>query len=392
MSSVQAITAVTVSSAVVLGMVLALLGSIKLALAKRLNIGEGRIGGLLFAFNLALIPMMLICGLLIDLIGVRAMLIAGSVLTSIALFTVSLSPTYNRAFFAVFLAGLGGAAMYTATMVLMPVSFWEGKDQMTRAINLGHVFIAIGAFLTPALVDILLRTLEFRKTVSFLAMLPLVPAVLCALPPFGDPVSIFDPKTGHRPVDVFTHANFAYLMLAGVVFFFYAPLEGAIGIWTTTYLTDVGHGERGAAWILSGFWFAFMGARLLVAVLPLTKSWDPWLLVLPALFGATLLGNLSGTASNRAGTWGILLLGFLLGPLFPTLVGMVFRAFDHERGTAFGLVFSIGSLGGLFLGPWLGVRASIRHSSVASAFRVPMFLALLLLAATMVFVLANTSK
>ena len=56
-------TAVTVSAAFVFGMVLALLGSLKLSLSKRLNLGEGRIGVLLSAFNFALMPMMLLTGL-----------------------------------------------------------------------------------------------------------------------------------------------------------------------------------------------------------------------------------------------------------------------------------------------------------------------------------------
>jgi MFS family permease len=383
MQPLQAITTVTVCSSLVFGMVLALLGSIKLALAKRLHIGEGRIGGLLVAFNLALIPMMLICGLVIDLVGVRVMLLVGSILTCLALFYVSLSPTYQSAFVAVFLAGLGGAAVCVATMVMMPNAFWY-PSQPTRAVNLGHVFIALGAFLTPALVDLLLRALDFRRMVSLLALAALTPAILCVLPLFGEPISDAYPRTGHRPLEVFG-AEFGYILLAGLVFFFYAPLEAAVGVWTTTYLTEAGHGERGAAWVLSGFWFAFMGARLLVAMLGLGQRWDPWLLVLPALFSAALLGNLAGTGSHRAARGGILLLGFLMGPIFPTLVGMLFRTCMQERGTAYGLMFAIGSLGGLVLGPWLGVRASVRKEAVHSAFRIPMFLALLLAAMALVF-------
>src|SRR5579862_7490097 len=61
-----AVTVVTISAAFVFGMVLALLGSLKLALAKRMNLGEGRIGFLLSALNFALMPMMILTGMLID--------------------------------------------------------------------------------------------------------------------------------------------------------------------------------------------------------------------------------------------------------------------------------------------------------------------------------------
>ena len=59
MSGLETLAPVTIASAFAVGMVLALLGSIKLPLAKRLQLNEARVGGLLSALSLALIPMML---------------------------------------------------------------------------------------------------------------------------------------------------------------------------------------------------------------------------------------------------------------------------------------------------------------------------------------------
>ena len=53
------VMAVTVAGAFVCGMMLALLGGLKLALAKRLELGEGRVGALLSVLNLALLPTVL---------------------------------------------------------------------------------------------------------------------------------------------------------------------------------------------------------------------------------------------------------------------------------------------------------------------------------------------
>jgi len=168
MSGLQAVTAVTISGAFVIGIVLALLGSIKLSLARQLQVGEGRIGGLLSALNLALIPMMLLTGLLIDRLGVRVVLILGALITAFAIFCLSLGPTYRRAFFALLLAGLGLAAMSTSVVVLMPIAFFQHADA-SAGLNLGHVFIALGALLTPLLADLFLRTLEYRRTVLILS-------------------------------------------------------------------------------------------------------------------------------------------------------------------------------------------------------------------------------
>src|SRR5438094_7217738 len=98
--------ATTIGAAFVFGMMLALLGSLKLALAKRLNLGEGRIGLLLSALNAAIIPLMLLAGVLIDLMGVKLILVVGSLTTAVAVGTLGLRPTYGRAFGSLLLAGL----------------------------------------------------------------------------------------------------------------------------------------------------------------------------------------------------------------------------------------------------------------------------------------------
>jgi fucose permease len=375
MAGMQAVTAVTISGALVFGMMLALLGSLKLALAKRLDLGEGRVGSLLSALNLALIPMMLLSGVLIDRWAVRGVLIAGSVVLALAVFSLSVRLSYPRAFAALLLAGLGGAAVSAASVVLMPQAFFPGEE--CASLNLGFVFFALGALVTPALTDVLLRAVGLRGTVALIAFLCLVPAFVAAV----------------APVDVQQKADLQGLVgheslwLAGLVFFLYAPLEASISVWATTWLTDLGHGERRAAWLLSGFWAMFLASRLLVAVLQhlryLTPGWDAWVLVLPSLLAAVVLGNLAGSGRRGSARVGLLLLGFLLGPILPTLVGRVFRDFPGETGTAYGTLFAIGSTGSLVLAPLIG--ASARRHTVQSALRIPLLLALLLTAAALVF-------
>src|SRR5689334_17931793 len=84
---------VTIASAFLFGMILALLGSIKLPLAQRLGIDEARVGGLLATLNLALIPMMLVSGILIDKVGVQGVLFVGSLMTALAFFGIAMSRT-----------------------------------------------------------------------------------------------------------------------------------------------------------------------------------------------------------------------------------------------------------------------------------------------------------
>jgi fucose permease len=384
MTGLQAVTALTVSGAFVFGMVLALLGSLKLALSRRLDLGEGRVAVLLSALHLALIPLVLLSGFLIDDWGVRPVFILGSVLLALALLALSARLSYHRAVAAVLVAGAGGAALSSASIVLMPRAFF-GVTETAASLNVGMVFVALGALVTPALTDLLLRGLAWRRTLALLAFLALVPALLAALP-------------GQRDLQLARQGgNLGALLeetgiwMAGLVFFFYAPLEASISTWTTTYLADLGHGERRAVWFLSCFWAAFVASRLGAALLEhagyLGAGGSPWLLVLPALLAAVILGNLSGAVQPGTSLVGLIALGVLLGPVFPTLVGMAFRlpGGQEAHGIAYGILFALGSAGSFVLAPVSG--ASMRRRNVQAALRIPMLLGLALTAAALLFAL-----
>jgi fucose permease len=180
------------------------------------------------------------------------------------------------------------------------------------------------------------------------------------------------------------------LWLAGIVFLFYAPMEGSIGTWATQYLIDRGFRDRTAAWLLSGFWLMFLAARLATALgqeqgmLPKQAN-AAWLIIVLALAAAVFLGNMAGARTRLAGALGLLMVGALYGPIFPTLVGILFLHFPDTRGTAFGTMFAIGAVGNLFAPPLIGAYA--RRNTVQRAMVIPMILALLLALATLVLCL-----
>jgi fucose permease len=386
MTSMQAVTALTISGAVVSGMALALFGTLKLALARRLPPGDNQLRALLLVLYLALVPATLLAGVLIDRWGVRPVMIAGSVALALALLSLNASETAKQALAAVFLAGLGVAALSGASLVLMPRAFF-GSREPAASLQIGTVFFALGALVTAPLTDVLLRLLGERRTLPLLAFLCLAPAFVAALPARSD--LLLD-----RPTDTLTSLfTDPDLWLAGLVLFFYAPLEASVTLWTTTHLGDhPGRPDQTGrpGWLLASFWAAFLGSRLLVGLLEhagfLGQELSGWLLVLPALLAAVVLGHLA--AARREGTWGALvLLGLLMGPIFPTLLTMTFRLpgtlASQARGTAYGILFAAGTLGSLLLAPVLSRAA--RHGIGPSSWRLPIFLALILTAVSLVF-------
>ncbi len=385
MTGLSSIAAATCSAAFVFGMLLALLGGLKLKLAERLQIGEGRIGGLLAALNLALIPMMLLSGLLIDLLGVRVVLVAGALLAAVAVFSLALRTSYVAALVCVLALGAAAACLSTASVVLMPYAFgFDPRRDLAASVNLGFVFVALGALITPTLTDLLLRTLDFRKTLALLALVCLVPAVVALLyrPPEGEVVE----KANLLEVLVTMQ-----VLLPAVAFLFYAPLEFAISTWGSTYLTvDQGYREGRAAWLMSFFWLAFVIGRVLMTVLfhheRLEPSWALWGIFVLALIAAALMGNLAGAGKPRSAASGLILLGLALGPIFPTLVAVALQAAPSARGTAYGAMFAIGSLGSAALAPILGILA---RGKVMRALRVLAPLALLLVVVALAMVVVG---
>jgi fucose permease len=386
MTGLSSVAAVTCTAAFVFGMLLALLGGLKLKLAERLQIDEARVGGLLAALNLALIPMMLVSGVLIDRFGVRAALSGGALVAAVAVFSLSLRRTYAAALVCVLALGAGAACISTASVVLMPTAFGFARGELVASLNLGHVFVALGALMTPTLADLLLRTLDFRKASAVLALVCLVPAAVAALYPLeagvaekGGLVGVFD----NLPI-----------LLAGVAFLFYAPLEFAVSTWGTTYLTvDKGYREGPAAWVMSFFWLAFLVGRVLVTLLFRYFQWRdtgaaPLLIFVLSLAAAAIMGNLAGSGKPRSATWGLVALGLTLGPIFPTLVAVALHAApENSRGTAYGVMFALGSLGSAALAPVLGLLA--RRKTVLRALRLLAPVALLLVVAALAMVVVR---
>jgi FHS family glucose/mannose:H+ symporter-like MFS transporter len=398
MAGITSLTVVTITGAMVFGLVTTFLGSVKLALADRLQLKESRVAALLSVLNLALIPMTLLSGYLIGAWSVRGVLIAGSILVALGLGLLALKHGYEWALAAVLLIGAGGACVSAASIVLMPKAFDEptklfqrdtaepaaATKETTAAINLGNVFVGLGALLAPIFVSLLLTLLGYRRMMLGLALMCLVPAVLAAV------IEIPRMPGGTDMEKVVLHKDVP-LWLAGLVCFLYFPVQYAVSTWGTTYLHDQGYPERRAELVLSLFWLAFLSSQLGVAMLELygyvPASLDPWLIVLLAFLAGLGLGNLAGAATEASAVMGFVLLGAALGPIFPTLVGVVFNHVPQVQwGTAYGVVFALGSLGSLLLSPFIGLYAN--RNSVREAMRIPMILALVLAGAALALALA----
>lgn len=394
MNASPALLATILSSALVFGLVVALVGTLRATWRERLQLEGSRAEALWASFHWNLIPLVLLAGVLTDWWGFQFSLLVGSTLTACSLWLLLTTTTYNGTRSALLLTSAGTATLGVATLVAMPFAFF-GPQEASASVNLGTVFLVVGALLAPPLFGVLLRSLEYRRALAISGAITLIPALLSLTVHVQSPGS--RGSVGTDTPQTFDVLMNPLVMAAALVFFIYAPLEGAVSKWSVAYLRSLRLKESNARMLESGFWACFIASRLAAAAIlhsrgvrALPAAWDPWVLVVSAGAACVILGNLAGAVSKISAGTGILALGFCFGPILPTLIGLLFAGCENNaipdmRGTAFGAMFAVGSLGAVVLVPLFDV--DVDRSSPHKSLRIPIVLGVLLMLVALSFAL-----
>lgn len=336
-----------VAALLVSGMGVALLGSFKVPLARRLQIDEARVGGLISVFGFTMIPVIFTAGLLTDWLGKQGVLMGGSVLFAASLFLLGRARNYPSALAAVVLLSGAWSLLINVGNVLVVPAFGGGGQSEAFATNLANVFFGLGAFLTPLAAAFLLRHLTFAMALGLVGGLALVPAVLALGVDFASLGPAPDPKTpaGTMWQELGNLLSDPMLWLLGLALFFYGPLEASMGAWATTYLGEQGVSERSASGLLSAFWLSFMAARLLTAF-SLPKGGETLLILGLALACTVVMSVIVLGRGPDVAMGAVVAAGLVFGPVFPTIMAVLLGNFAPSvHGRAVGLLFAIGGVG-----------------------------------------------
>jgi fucose permease len=397
-----------------MGVVYAFLGGIKLPLAERLKLDEGKVGGLVAGFGMMVGPIILASGFLTDEFGRKGVYQAGAVMVVLALLLIGWARTYAAAVVAVLLLGAGWSATINVANVLVPVAV--RPEKLIAAFQFTDFLFGLGALATPLLLGLLLARVGYGGGVTVMALVSVAPIVMAVfaemnLTPAGAPAaeaSVAAAPAAFGLGDLFGSRLF---WLTSLAFLFYVPLESSVASWATTIvgaspppepapafavgsLADApatGDGAKPppaadagataptpddglASLSLTGFWLCFTGSRLAVALLEGRDTMLPGLTVasLGVILGIVFLPG-RWTAAGL-----VVAAGLIFGPIFPFLLSRILlNAPEEVHGRAVGFFFAFGSAGWTFIPALIGRVA--RNTDIRRGFLVAVGSAVLFL-------------
>ncbi|MEC9097429.1 MAG: MFS transporter [Planctomycetota bacterium] len=346
------------------GMCHALIGSVKVPLAKQLDIDESRIGQLISVFGFTLIPMAFAAGYFADEVGRNPVVEAGFILVILSVIVLATLKSYKMALVSILLLGTGWSALVNVLNALQGPAFLSREDvkaeNLPFAMNLGDFIFGMGAFIMPIVITFMIKKVGLKKTFVSFAAVVVVPLVLCFSIDLDKYVDEFDSlKTSAATADVLdsdatdTPKGLGYadlfgdavVMLCCLAFFFHVPVEACVGAWATTLMMDRGTNEAKATGLLSVFWLCFTVSRLIAALTLPAGSHEMAIIGFAAVLLAVVYGLIESKKANSTNVL-VIAAGLILGPIFPILIAFLVGHVDVSlQGRAIGLFFCIGGIG-----------------------------------------------
>lgn len=338
---------------VILGIPDGLLGLAWPSIRAEFGLRQDAIGGFLLAGTIGFLLTSFNGGALLDRLGAGRMTILASVLRGGAFLAILAAPSWEAVIACNFVAGLGTG------MLDAGVNTYLSGYGSTRLLNWLHASFGLGATLGPLLMGRLLDSglaWQWGYFAGGAAQVSIALLVLATLARWRmDPP---DPRDTDSPAERRGPSSLATLRLLPVwvsiaIFAVYAGIEVGTGQWSYTLFTEGRGVDDGLAEIfVSLYWGSFTIGRFLFG--GLGERIAP-----REVLRGSGLGIIAGAALlwlNPAGIGqfaGIVLLGFMLAPTFPTMIAATpGRIGPRHAANTIGFQVGAASLG-IAVFPWM---------------------------------------
>ncbi|MEV4293352.1 MFS transporter [Microbispora rosea] len=316
------------------------------------GLDKATIGTQFFAFSAGFMLSGSTAGPLIHRLGIRASLILGGGTFALAGLFTAVRPPFLAFLVAQIVAGYG-----TGIFESVLNAYLTDLPKATTLLNRLHAFFGVGALLGPLLATWILTFLPWTAVWLVLALvcLPLLIGFYLTLPAREAPPPATAEEQAERPGLLATASRQPAVLLGAVFLAVYVGLEISVGNWGFSFLVDEhGQSDLVAGYTVSGYWLGLTLGRFLISPIATRLGMTATGMTFLCLAGVTLSTTLAWLVPGAAmASVSFVLLGFWLGPIFPTTMAVAPRlTVARLVPTAIGLINGVSVVGGAVF-PWL---------------------------------------
>lgn len=269
----------------------------------------------------------------------------------------------TRPAFAAFVVLQVGSGYAIGVLESVLNAYLSALPNATTLLNRLHGFFGVGALIGPPLAAWIVAIASWPTVMLVLAAaaVPITALFLILYPPAGsDPPAGADPaaaEPGSPAPGGLTRLALRQpgVLLGAALLSVYVGLELGVGNWAFGYLVDArGQTAALAGYAVSGYWFGLTAGRFLLSPIVTRLGLGAAGLMQTCLAGVTSVTALTWLLPGKAAaTAGLILLGFFLGPIFPTAMAVVPRLTAAPLVPASIGIMNAGSVVGGSALPWL---------------------------------------
>lgn len=331
------------------------IGAVSVELKQALGIGNGEVGTLALTLFLTACIVELIIGPLVDKLGHKPIAISGFILCGSGVFLLGAAPNFSVALVSAFLLGVGAMCVNTVGNTLMPLVLFDGRDP-ARASNFGNGFFGLGLIVAPLAIALL--GLKYSVALFFIS------AVIFVFLLFSFFASYPSVSTGFRFSMAIRLLRKPQVVTAALALMCYVALESTMNTWIKSLMEELfkaagsSNSLMYAGFVLGLFGVCMMLGRFISSAIKGLTTIGVKIISAAALVSMLAISIMILTKSHITAILAVVVTGFSFAPIFPVIVGVTFARFEPKfYGSIFGIIFSIGLLGGTFLPQYVGYLA-----------------------------------